>query len=798
MQALEGLRVLELGEMVAAAYGAKLMADLGADVIKVEPPGGDPARSRGPFPAGKQDREASGLFLYLNTNKRGVTLDTARDPRELERLVAWADILIHNYPPRRMAERGIDYERFRALNPRLVMCSITPFGLTGPHRNYNAYEITTVHGGGWAWLSPGASDYPDLPPLKPHGHQADFQGGLAGAVASLAAYHRARETGQGEHIDLSIQAFVASFLEQNFVYYTYKGLVASRLGKRFLHPWGMYPCQDGMIFLVVIEQDQLTRLYDLIGNPEWTTWEIFKTPLTCAENADVLRMQLEESTKQWKVMDLFRAGQEKRICFAPVLTMADLARQQQLESRGFLVEVEHAGVGRLSHLGAPYLLKEPSWSIRRGAPRLGEHNREVLGREPDSRPRAAAPRGSRERPLAGIRVADFSWAWAGPFCAMHLAHLGAEVIRVESNARIDLGRRLPIYPNDVEPGPNRSGYFNQWNQGKKSILLDLRRTEAIEIARKLIARCDVVVENFATGVMEKLGLGYEQLTKLRPDIILASISGYGHTGPQKLYMGYGPAIVPLSGLASLTGYAGSPPQEVGISYGDPNGGINAAVAICAALVGRGRTGRGQHIDVSLWEALTALLPEGWMEYAMNRTEPARDGNRDPWMSPHNCFRAKGEDEWVTIACGSDDEWSLLARVVGGAELARDSRFRTAADRKRNEEALEGILTAWTRERDKWEVTRTLQEAGVAAFPSMNSKDLADDRHLAERGFFARLPHAEVGTRTHAGIPWRLANSPNGVRSPAPLLGEHTDEVLRDLLGYSKEEIGRLREAKILY
>src|SRR5262249_36116496 len=509
------------------------------------------------------------------------------------------------------------------------MCSITPFGLTGPHRDYNAYEITTVHGGGWAWLSPGASDYPDLPPLKPHGHQADFQGGLAGAVASLAAYHRARETAQGEHIDLSIQAFVASFLEQNCVYYTYKGLVASRLGKRFLHPWGMYPCQDGIIFLVVIEQDQLTRLYDLIGNPEWTTWEIFKTPLTCAENADVLRMQLEESTKQWKVMDLFRAGQEKRICFAPVLTMADLARQRQLESRGFLVEVEHAGVGRLAHLGAPYVLNEPSWSIRRGAPRLGQHNREVLGHEPESRPRASTSGGSRERPLEGIRVADFSWAWAGPFCAMHLAHLGAEVIRVESNARIDLGRRLPIYPNDVEPGPNRSGYFNQWHQGKKSILLDLPRTEGIEIARKLIARCDVVVENFATGVMEKLGLGYEQLTKLRPDIILASISGYGHTGPQKLYMGYGPAIVPLSGLASLTGYAGSPPQEVGISYGDPNGGINAAVAICAALVGRSRTGRGQHIDVSLWGALTVLLPAGWMEYAVNRTEPSRDGHRDP-------------------------------------------------------------------------------------------------------------------------------------------------------------------------
>jgi benzylsuccinate CoA-transferase BbsF subunit len=449
-------------------------------------------------------------------------------------------------------------------------------------------------------------------------------------------------------------------------------------------------------------------------------------------------------------------------------------------------------------LGPPYLLREPWWSIRCAAPRLGEHNGEVLGRELDPARRTGNASRARSRPLAGIRVADFSWAWAGPFCAMHLAHLGAEVIRVESNARLDLGRRLPIFPNDVEPGPNRSGYFNQWNQGKKSMLLDLRRPEALDVARKLITRCDVVVENFATGVMERLGLGYDELTKLRPDIILASISGYGHTGPQKLYMGYGPAIVPLSGIASLTGYEGSPPQEVGISYGDPNGGINAAVAICAALVGRSRTGRGQHIDVSLWEALAALLPEGWMEYAMNGAEPAREGNRDPWMSPHNCFRAKGEDEWVTIACGSDDEWRALARTVGRAGLAEDPRFATAADRKRNEDALEEMLTAWTTERDKWEITRTLQAAGIAAFPSMSSKDLADDRHLNERGFFARLPHTEVGTRTHAGIPWRLANSPNGVRSPAPLLGEHTDEVLRDLLGYSDEEIAKLKEERVLF
>jgi benzylsuccinate CoA-transferase BbsF subunit len=350
----------------------------------------------------------------------------------------------------------------------------------------------------------------------------------------------------------------------------------------------------------------------------------------------------------------------------------------------------------------------------------------------------------------------------------------------------------------MKPGLNRSGYFNQWNQGKKSILLNLSKRDAIEIVRKIIAKCDIVVDNFATGVMEHLGLGYEELKQLKPDLIMASIAGYGHTGPQQKYMGYGPAVAPLTGLSSLTGYPGGPPQEVGISYGDPNGGINAAVAICAALVARQRTGKGQYIDVSLWEAVAALMHEGWMDYTMNGTQPARIGNHDQWMSPHNCFRCAGEDEWVTIACGSDDEWQALGKAIGQPQLATDPRFRTAADRKVHEDELEMVLTAWTEQRGKWKVTHTLQAAGVAAFPSMNSKDLAEDPHLNERGFFTRLPHAEVGVQTHAGIPWRFTNAPNGVRTPAPLVGADTDAVMRDLLGYSAQEIAKLKEGQVLY
>ncbi len=801
MQGLEGVKVLELGELVSASYASKIMADLGADVIKVEESGGDLARLRGPFPAGVSDPEKSGLFLSLNTNKRSITLDLAHEQDRLAQLVAWADIVVHNYPAAQMAERGISYEAFRQINPRLVMCSITPFGLTGPYKDYKAYELNVSQGGGWGWLSPGASDFPDLPPLKTAGHQCDFQGGVSGAMATLAAYHRALETGSGEHIDLSTQAFIAAFLEQNFAYYSYCDRIASRLGKRLLYPWGIFECKDGLIFILAVEEDQWERIVELMGNPEWASWEIFKNGAERSKNQDVMKMYLDEWVKEWKVEDLWHEAQSRRICFAPVFGMEQMKNQAQLQSRNFFVDVTHPQAGTVTQIGQPYQLREPWWQIRRPAPLLGEHTQEVLDALPQPQTPSSklqAPSSPARRLLEGVRVADFTWVWAGPYCTMYLAHLGAEVIKIESNTRIDLTRRLPMYPTGMEGGVNRSGLFNQWSLGKKSLLLNFSKAEGIELLKEIIKNSDVVVDNFATGVMERLGLRYEDLIKIKPDIIVASISGYGHTGPLKNYMGYGPAIAPLTGLSVMTGYEDGPPQEVGISYGDPNSGIHAAVAITAALAARKRTGKGQYIDVSLWESVAALVHEGWMEYAMNGNEPTRRGNRDIHMAPHNCFRCAGEDEWVSIVCGTDEEWQALCQVMGDAMLVMDARFQTARDRRTNEDELEKLITAWTEKRDKWEVTKTLQAVGVAAFPSMNSKDLADDPHLNERGFFAELPHDEVGIRKHTGIPWVLTESPNGVQTQAPLLGQHTDQVMREVLGYSDEQIAKLKEQEVLY
>ena len=395
-----------------------------------------------------------------------------------------------------------------------------------------------------------------------------------------------------------------------------------------------------------------------------------------------------------------------------------------------------------------------------------------------------------EKPLSGIRVADFTWVWAGPMCTMQLAHLGAEVIRIENRSRPCVTRLLPPFA-DFEPGPNRSGYFNQYNQGKRSLTLDLKNPRAIEIARRLIAKSDIVAENFANGVMARMGLGYDDVRRIKPDIIMVSISGYGRSGPDQDFVSYGPATVPLAGFSAVTGYAGGPPMHVGVSYGDPTAALHGALAVVAALVHKQQTGEGQFIDVSLWEAATTLLPDAILEHEMNGSDPPRMGNRHPSYAPHGVFRCAGDDRWVSIAVTTDEEWRSLCATIERPSLATDPRCRTAADLKKIEDEIEREITAWTTKRSPEDATRRLQSAGIAAFPSMTNQNVIEDAHLEARGFFVELPHREVGTRRHSGIPWKLSATPCAVEAPAPLLGEHNEEVLRRVLGYSDAEIAEL-------
>jgi crotonobetainyl-CoA:carnitine CoA-transferase CaiB-like acyl-CoA transferase len=360
---------------------------------------------------------------------------------------------------------------------------------------------------------------------------------------------------------------------------------------------------------------------------------------------------------------------------------------------------------------------------------------------------------------------------------------------------------LPPWPEGKFDSLNKSGYFNQYNQGKKSLSLNFQHPEAKDVAWRLIKKADVVVNNFASGVMDKMGFGYDAIRTVKPDIIMISLSGYGDTGPYHEYVAYGPAQVPLSGLSSLTGYKGFPPMHSGFSYADPNAGVHGAFAVLAALYHRKKTGEGQYIDMAQWECAMDLLAEGILEYTMNGREPERNGNRDPFMAPHGIFKcqdlpekvmAMTIDRWVSIVCADDAEWGRLARAMGRPELAEDPSFKTLAARKANEDQLEALITGWTLPQRFDEVARKLQAAGVAAAPCADNKYLCDeDDHVAQRNYWVELNHPEVGVQRHAGIPWRMSGTPTAVKAPAPCLGQHTDETLARL-GYSREEVESLR------
>ncbi len=381
VDALAGIRIVECGDFVAPSYAAKQLADLGAEVVKLEPPHtGDTARRRGPFAGGIEDPDASGLFLYLNTNKRGIAVDLGQPEGQeiLARLARDTDLLIHGDIPAASPAAGIDVDRLRAANPRLVVTSISPFGSSGPHRDLRAHDLNLWCAGGLAAINGGGPGSDDLPPLKAFGHQAGFQAGLNAAVASLGALYAALLSGQGQWVEVSIQECLTSILEMTYEFWPYMGLVASRLGQKPIQPLDFLECKDGWIFVCCVEEHQWRGLVELMGNPEWASLELFDDRLSRAANWDALRIFLGEFAAEQTVDELYHRAQARRIPLAPVSTIGDLLASPHLKARGFFATVESPAGAPVVMPGAPYRHGGTPWRIRRRAPRLGEHTEQVL------------------------------------------------------------------------------------------------------------------------------------------------------------------------------------------------------------------------------------------------------------------------------------------------------------------------------------------------------------------------------------------------------------------------------------
>ncbi len=401
-------------------------------------------------------------------------------------------------------------------------------------------------------------------------------------------------------------------------------------------------------------------------------------------------------------------------------------------------------------------------------------------------------------PLAGVRVVDFCWVYAGPLVTRLLAELGAEVIKIESRKRLD-GTRLgrPIVGNAIAAGdkglePELQPLNHALNRNKRSLTVDVSTPRGVELIKALVRRSDIVTDNFNAGVMDRLGLGYPDLRALKADIIVLSMSGAGQYGPLKDVLVYANTLAPLSGVGRLVGYPGEPPLGVmKPTYGDTNAAVRSVSALLVALYHRNRTGKGQFIDVSEWEASLMGLEPALLDVQMNGRVAGPTGNRHPAMAPHNNYRCAGDDEWISIAVGSQDEWLRLVQTMGAPEWTADPRFADSHERLRNVEALDARVTEWTRDQDARDLTERLQAAGVAAFPVLTVEGEYLDPHLSERECFVELEHPMVGLEMLPGTPWRFSASKADIRRHAPLLGQDNDYVLGELLRLSTEEIERL-------
>jgi benzylsuccinate CoA-transferase BbsF subunit len=791
--ALSGIRVVETAQMVAGPYCARLFADAGADVVKVEPAGGDASRSLGPFPGDQPDPEKSGLFFHLNSGKKSVVLDleTAAGRDSLRGLVASADVLVDDHPPAELRRLGLTYAELSALNPDLVMISITPFGQTGPYADWKGYDLNSFH------LSGSSSRYLGRPgdtPLEPGTFAADYMAGAAGAAWGLGAVAGRNRVGRGQQVDVSAAEVSAALFTGalNITTYRQTGIAEKRSGQgmTMTAPAGVMATKDGYVWMLAVEPHHWEGLVRAMGSPDWMTdpglaADMFARGAQAEMVYERVGAWLAERTSQ-EVMDICQANGVPTTAIMPA---SAIAGHPHLAERRFVETVDHPGLGTVRRLGVPFRLAEDDGVLRGPAPRLGADTAAVLS-GPDPRRRRPLSPMSHHLPLSGVRVANFGWVWAGPVVGQTLSMLGAEVYKIESNARVDVTRR-GIFPQPAIPPALYAP------QG--SVSLNMKQPEAVELAREIIAMSDVVIENYGPGTMAGWGLSYEEVRAIKPDIVYLAMPAAGSYGPMKGVITYGMTLASICGLDALTGYLGQGPQVFEQAYTDPYNGLIGTFAVLSALRHRDRTGRGQRVEYSQQEAALQMAGQSFMEWFLNQRDYGPMENRHPTgaAAPHGVFPAAGGDRWIAIACCTDEEWRSLVTAMGSPEWAANPAYATAAGRVADIDIIHAFITEWTSRRDDYGLAALLQEHGVAATPVLDVADLFWDPHFRARGTWTEHIHPREGRGWGYGAYVKLSET-DPHTGAGPWIGDSNDYVFRELLRLPPERYRDLVDRKVIF
>lgn len=818
---LENVRVLELTRNVAGPYAARLLADQGAEVIKLEPPGGDDSRAFGPFPDNKPHPERSGLFLHLNRNKKSIAVDPASPDgaAAIRRLAGRAHIVLEDYPAGSPDAWGWGWDALRAANPSLVLTSITPFGQNGPYRDYRGSELTLQAMGG-PLITNG---HEAREPLKLAGHYAHYHAAMVAAVATLMALRRAEASGEGDWIDVSVyecQAGCRDRQSTNLTIAAYTGMSVGRGPSVWRMGTGVRPCRDGYVNILGA-WNRLPRLLRLIGREDLLDHPGINAPMG-TEPQDLVDA-VEGSYAEWLAPlskhEAVEAAQAGGLLAGSVNTVADLLQDPHFQARGVWDTVDHPETGPLRYPGRPFLLTRSPRRSQQRAPLLNEHadERETSWAAPVAPDRVTPTKASTALPLplAGLRVAEITVVWAGPHVTQLLGEWGADIVRIEplnkpqpytrgmegiptreqTRQLIEQGVPSRLADGDPQLDPwNRNASFNSHARNKRSISCDIMTPEGHETLLRLVEHCDVLVENNATQTMDKAGISWEALQRVNPRLIMLRMPAFGLDGPYSNYRAFGLHVEAMIGHTHLRNYPGEAPGLLSESLAsDGLAGVQGALTVLMALRHRERTGEGQLIEMALPEGFLPTLGEFIMDYTMNGHDTPSQGNRHRRHAPHNVYPCIGDDNWIAIDVGTDAEFNALCRVLEAPQLAEDGRFRTAASRLQNAGDLDASLAPLTRAHDKEALFHGLQAAGVCAAPVRRALEVLQDPHLAARGFFQELPTGdEQRPYLYPGLIFTMARTPNALRTGPARLGEHNREIYCDLLGYSADEYEALR------
>ncbi len=807
-------RVLDLTDERGQLAGA-LLASLGAEVILVEPTEGSRSRSLGPWSPGPEDSRQSLSHWSYNRGKKSVVLDLAtgsgRDT--LRDLAAGADVLIESGLPGELRSLGLGYHDLAAINPALVYVSITAFGQDGPKSSWPATDLTVMASAMTLALTGDA----DRPPVRVSIPQAFLHAGADAATGALMALHERRSSGLGQHVDVSAQQSCLQATQSTVLSVPLRCPVPQRAagGVRAgdLEVRLVFPCRDGHVSITFLFGPAIGPftarfmewIYEEGGCDEATRdkdWIAYGLLLASGEEPldEYRRVQgvVEAFTRTKTKAELLDTALHRRLLIAPVSTLEDLATSEQLADREFWDFVEDPSLsdqpirapGPMAQLSATPL-------ARMGRPpRLGEHTESVTS-EPARQVAAPVAGGAAARSaLEGLKVLDLMWVMAGPAITRVLADYGATVVRVESATRTETARTISPFLDNI-PEPERSGLFFNMNAGKLNCAINVAKPEARGVIDDLIRWADVVTESFSPRVMRAWGLGYEDIRRVNPGVVMISSCLMGQSGPLADYAGFGNLGAAFAGFYDPTGWPDRGPAGPFGAYTDYVSPRYGLAALLAALDHRDRTGEGQYIDLSQAEASMQFLGPIIVSHAIGGTGRGRQGNRDADLAPHGVYPAAGDDQWIAIACQSDQQWKALCTLLRRPDLAGDPGLTSVAGRLARADEVDAELARSTATLNAQTAARLLRSEGIAAHAVQSSLECFTDHQLLHRGHFVLIDH-ELHDVVHVEGPrFKLSRTPGSVQGRIAAVGGDTYAVLSEMLGYGEDRITDLYAAEAL-